>query len=822
MSKTTPRHLAAISLTAFIAAGGVGVPVVNRALAQQPPASEPKAATTKSAPSKAPAAKAEEPKAAPPKASGEPAPPPPARNPKRTTAPKPAPPAAATPETPVPAASTTATEVPGPAVAVPPAGVALPPPAASRFPVVIIPDPPPTEAEYYAKLDAFIAPVRDFSPSAEDLQRVREIIQKVANPEIVATRAQINDPAARKLVDWYLLKSALGEPADFVAFIDANPLWPERSLLARRAEEQLLASGGSAAKILAFFKNSEPRTGAGWAALASAHLADKNEDKARQFAAKVWREFELPATLETGFLERFGPLLTEADHKRRLDRILVDEVRFSGERNDRAAFARRVIPLLSEPERKKAEARLAIFLKAKLAGQLLAGLPTDMEGATDWGLAFQKVQHYRRIGEFAEAWKILTSAPLDPELITSPDDWWSERRGAAYEALKAGDAALAYDLVKDAGPLTVNPLKDQQFMAGWLALRHLAKPDVALKHFESSRTAADGPLSKARADYWLGRTFEALQRPADAKQSYAAAAVYSDSFHGQLAREKLSPQSAIDIRTGLPALPATADAQRFNALDAVRAAVIASKAELNRNVMRAFFAHLRNSLATEAELAMLAHLASALGDPQTSLRVGKTAIARNMNLIAYAYPVQAFPPYAPLRDPPELAILLSIARQESEFNNSIVSTAGARGLLQVMPITAQHICRDHKIKCEIPRLLTDNAYNAMIAGAYIGDRMVEFRGNYVLTLAGYNAGPGRARQWMREFGDPREPGIDPIDWIERIPIEETREYVKKVLSNVQVYRARLGDEKALRLTIDLRENALQRRAAASDPLTTPK
>ena len=213
-------------------------------------------------------------------------------------------------------------------------------------------------------------------------------------------------------------------------------------------------------------------------------------------------------------------------------------------------------------------------------------------------------------------------------------------------------------------------------------------------------------------------------------------------------------------------------------------------------------------------MAMLAHLGGALGDTQTSLRVGKTGIARGMNLIMYAYPLHAFPAYSPLRDPPEPAFLLGIARQESEFNSAIVSSAGARGMLQVMPVTAQHICRDHKIKCDIPRLLTDNSYNAMIASAYIGDRMAEFRGNYVLTLAGYNAGPGRARGWIRDFGDPRDASVDPIDWIERIPIEETREYVKKVLSNIQVYRARLGDQAALRLEQDLTRTIGGRRPAS--------
>jgi len=174
-----------------------------------------------------------------------------------------------------------------------------------------------------------------------------------------------------------------------------------------------------------------------------------------------------------------------------------------------------------------------------------------------------------------------------------------------------------------------------------------------------------------------------------------------------------------------------------------------------------------------------------------------------MNLILYAYPVDAFPVFKPLRTPPETALLLAVARQETEFNTQIVSTAGARGLLQVMPVTARHVCTDYKLTCDIPRLLTDHAYNAAMAAAYIGDRMRELDGWYAVSLAAYNAGPGRARQWIRENGDPRSGQIATMDWMERIPIEETRQYVEKVLSNIQIYRARLGQATPLRLEEDL-------------------
>ncbi|MFM9847750.1 MAG: lytic transglycosylase domain-containing protein [Hyphomicrobiaceae bacterium] len=661
------------------------------------------------------------------------------------------------------------------------------------------------EAEYKKALTALIAPVRTYAVNAEDAQRVREAIKAVGAGDIARARAlrgQLADPAARRLVDWFALRNGFGTPAEFYSFSEANPAWPDRQLLRRRAEEQAFVQGGSSQKIRSMFRDEGPQTGAGFAALASAHLAEKDQDRARTTAAKVWREYELAATLETGFLERFKTLLSADDHKRRLDRILVDSVRFSSERDERGAIARRVIPLLPEAEQKKAEARLAVFLKAKTADKLLAALPAEAEGTVDWGLAYQRVQHLRSLGRMDEVWKILTVLPNDPDKLVSPDDWWMERRAAAYAALRADKPDIAYAVVRDPGPLSVNPLKDATFMAGWLALRYLDNAKAALTHLEASRAAADGPLTQSRADYWLGRTLEALGRQDEAHKRYAEAAKLFDTFHGQLARHKIEPGPGLGAN--LPAMPTAEEANRFNELDAVKAVGIAVNANLDRSIVRMLAGHLRYHLKTEGEVALLAQLAETLGDTQMVVRIGKTAIARGMNLVIYAYPVHTFPTYKPLRTPPETAMLLGIARQESEFNSAIISTAGARGLLQVMPITARHICRDHKVKCDVPRLLTDNSYNAMIASAYIGDRMAEFGGNYVLTLAGYNAGPGRAREWMRAFGDPRTSKVDPIDWIESIPIEETREYVKKVLANIQVYRARLGEAQALRLSQDLK------------------
>ncbi len=690
------------------------------------------------------------------------------------------------------------------ATAAPSQPLAEPAPASGAQPVPIS-RPMAEEIEHVARYDAAIAAARDHAISSEDAASLREAIAAASGGKLgdaKALRDKITDPAARKLVDWFLYRGGYGTAGEIRAFLEANPAWPDRGLLTQRAEEALFNGSATPREIKAFFANTEPRTAVGLAALASAYQADKDEAKAKALAQKAWTDLDVPASLEPAFLARVGALLSEADHKRRLDRLLLRDSRWTGQRKERAAVIRRVIVLLPAAEKKKAEARLAVFLRAKNAGKLMVKLPTH--GKPDWGLAVQKSQALRRQNKDEEAWKVLLATEPSADALVKPDGWWEERRANAYAALKAGKPKTAYELVRNPGPLGVNAAKDADFFAGWLALRHLKDPKLALVHFQALAQAADGPLSHARGQYWMGRVYEALREPAKAQEHYKAASVYFDTFHGQLARLKLDPH-ANGLKITPPAAPTEEEIARFNGSDAVRAAVLARKAGLDVGLVRSFLSYLRYHFKSEAEVAMLAHLAEALGDTQMAVRIGKTAIGRGMNLVYYAYPIHSLPQYTPLKRPPEPAFIFGIARQESEFNSLTMSGAGARGILQVMPVTAKHICRDYKIKCDIKRLMQDPAYNTMMGSAYISDRMEEFTGSYVLTLAGYNAGPGRARQWIKEFGDPRDGKVDPIDWIHRIPFEETREYVQKVLSNIQVYRARLGEEaNAVRLNADLK------------------
>jgi soluble lytic murein transglycosylase len=660
------------------------------------------------------------------------------------------------------------------------------------------------EAAYSAKLDAMVAPLLTYKLSEADGVNIRKAIHELYahhTDKAAELAAKIGDPLGRKLVTWYRLRQGFGDAAEFRAFLEQNPDWPSAEVLRRRMEEVLFLEGGNTDLLVSYFKDGKPQSAAGMAVLASVHLAHGEKDKAREIAAKVWREEDLAAKLEKGFLARFGPLLTEADHKWRLDRLLIDDIRYRAGRNERAAMAKRVIPLLSKAEQRKARARLAVFLHHKAPKSKLQAATGAK--STDWGLVFHKIQQLRRADKLDEAAKLMLSAPRDPDVVVNLDDWWNERQTLAYMALKSDKPKLAYKLVSEAGPLSVNPLNEQRFMAGWVALRYLKDYATAARHFTDYTKSADGPLSRAKANYWLGRAYEAQEQTSKADAAYRKAASEMDTFHGLLAMQKLHPGQH-RLRIDPPAMPTAAQVERLRRMEPARAVALAQEAKLSSFIPRIMLQHMATLEDSESWEALVAHLARASGDTQASVRIGKAAIAKGHDLLYYSYPVHALPKYKPLRPPPETAFLLGIARQETEFNTSIVSGAGARGILQIMKGTATHVCRTYRIKCHHDKLVKDPAYNTMLASAYIGDRMQEFSGSYILGLTSYNAGPGRTRQWIREFGDPRKSSVDPLDWIERIPIEETRRYVVKVLSNIQIYRARLGQEaNALRLDHDL-------------------
>ncbi len=560
------------------------------------------------------------------------------------------------------------------------------------------------------------------------------------------------------------------------------------------AEAALFKHPGSPERVLAFFEATAPVTGAGRAAFAGAYLDLGNRAEAARLIKQAWRGDELGKSLEAAILKRFGELLGPDDHKARIDKLLY------ADRKVLIGPALRTAKLLDKQETRKVEARAAVIRRSKAAAGLLDKLPD--EARKEPGIIFARVQWRRRNDKEKEAWELLLEAPTDPAQLVDLDEWWVERRVNCRNALNKGEYGVAYRLASEHGAVSSAYYGEAEFLAGWIALRFLKRPQKAMTHFIALRTAATDPKEIARAEYWLGRTANALRQMQQADQHLRAAAQITQSYYGQIALQTVNAHSA---RLKVAATPEITEetSNRLMARDAVRAIAVVRQAGLD-SLTRFFYYQLARSLHQGDEVALVAEIARRLDHVQASVRLAKIALNYGVPVVDYAYPVDVFPDYKNLAEPVEPALLHALSRQESEFNEKAKSPVGASGLMQLMPRTARAVARSHKVRYHHSKLTAEPSYNLMLGAAHLSDLLGIFSGSYIKSLAAYNAGGGRVREWTEKFGDPNAPGVDSIDWVERIPFTETREYVQKIIMTMQVYRARLeGPDRALRIMADI-------------------
>jgi peptidoglycan lytic transglycosylase len=606
---------------------------------------------------------------------------------------------------------------------------------------------------------------------------------------------QIEDPMVRKLVEWAILRNDdnTADSSRYRAFMAANPTWPSLGLFRRRAEAMLWQEHADLATIRAFTGDRPPLTGKGRFALGRALLERGDRAGAEAAIRDAWRTEPLPRDAEEQVLAIFGDLITRADEKARMNTKL-----FANENETGSRAAQR----LGGAEPAVAKMRVAFNQKATNAHELLEGLPDSVKD--DPLVIFSRIQDLRRADKIPEAAALLMSAPRDPAAILDVDEWWVERRLVARKLLDLNDYRTAYQIVRDgAPPAKENYRIDQEFTAGWIALRFIKDPALAAQHFGRIGAGVTNPISMARAGYWRGRAAEAMGRTDEARSHYQSAARYSTAYYGQLARARLGLS---EITLAPPPLPPPARRAALAQIEIVRAAEILY-ALGERDLVIPIMADLAERTTDAAMLAALAELAAHYDDARSVLLVGKGALGRGYAFDRYAFPTFGLPHYAPIAPQVENAVVYAIARQESAFNARDVSSANALGLMQVTPEAGQHIARKFNVRYDQKRLLHDDVYNMQIGAAELYDNISSYRGSFILAFAGYNAGRGRVKEWIEKYGDPRDPGADPVDWVERIPFAETRNYVQRIIENIQVYRARFGSGSKLLIEADIRRGS---------------
>lgn len=603
---------------------------------------------------------------------------------------------------------------------------------------------------------------------AEALEQVR-----VENWRAAAVAARPSGPEGRDVVEWHRLRK--GGQAEFDAyrdFLSRRPDWPGLALLRTRGEGSI-PEDAAPQEVIAYFEGDLPQTGTGVLRLVDAFLASGERGEAEATAVMAWRSRTMTAETEAALLDRFGNVLKE-HHAARLDDLLWRGAMTSARRN---------IPRAPEGWAELAEARISLAGREPGVDTRIAAVPKDLQDHP--GLAYERFNWRTRKGRHDEAMALLAARSTSLESLGRPGKWSNWRRIYARRSLRDGNAEEAYALASQHYLVEGSHFADLEWLSGYIALRHLDDPELALLHFDRFEAAVETPISLGRAGYWQGRAYAAMGDEPSAASAYERGAEHQTSFYGLLAAEA----------AGLPMDPALEGGEIFPPLEESplrgNSVLVAGLLLLDAgdiNLSERFLTHLVETQ-EHKEAGTLADLMLLLEQPHIALMIAKRA-ARNRIVLPAAY----FP-LSPLMEgklPVSQDLALSIARRESEFDPLVVSPAGARGLMQLMPGTASDVARELEIPYDRDALTGKPEYNVTLGTAYLADLIERFGPAPVLVSVGYNAGPGRSVGWMEARGDPRKPGIDLVDWIELIPFRETRNYVMRVTESIMVYRARLN------------------------------
>ncbi|MEW5422015.1 transglycosylase SLT domain-containing protein [Amorphus sp. 3PC139-8] len=619
----------------------------------------------------------------------------------------------------------------------------------------------------------------DYGRRSGDLKDALDALRRDDYETTFALRNNLSDPLDRKIVDWALSRS--GSPkvssAMITAFAASAPGWPDPQETRAAAEEALYRESPPARDVVQAFSSAAPVSVDGSILYARALVATGNRSRAADAIRSVWVDRSMETSQQQQILKEFGSLLRSQDHMQRAETMLY---------RDRVSDAERLKPYVSGADQAYIDARAAVVHNAGDAPAKIARVPAAARNRP--GYLFAQIAYNRRQENYREAAALLQKAPRNARDLVDPDEWWVERRIVSRGLIEEGDPRLAYQIAAAHSAESPRHEAEAEFHAGWYALRYLNDPGRAQKHFQRIEDLGTTPITLSRAYYWQGRAAEAAGNSGRARSDYRNAARYGMTYYGQLAREKLGQRSA---GVGRPAGAGTTDTAAFTRNELVMA--------INRLVAAGhgyrtwpLFDHLSETLPSPGQIALLAELADRAGLPHFALLVAKEGQNRGLAVNGLAFPIEGIPPSTRMPAGLDRAVVYAIARQESTFNPGAISPAGARGLLQLMPGTARATARNLGLAYQQARLTSDASYNATLGAAHLKELIDEFNGSYVLTFAAYNAGRSRAYEWIQRFGDPRDPNVDAIDWVESIPFTETRNYVQRVMENMQVYRERLG------------------------------
>ena len=584
------------------------------------------------------------------------------------------------------------------------------------------------------------------------------------------------DKSVHNFIKWRHLLTTGNQASfyDYMAFIKNNEVYPRISRIKYLAEHKLSTDKISPKKIINWFGPNEPLSGFGMLILGESYIKTGDVKKGIALIKKGWITAELSRSNMKYFRSKYKKYLNSGDYINRADNLAWENKYWD---------LKRMLRYLPKDYQLLYTARQILMSKSYGVDQAIKNVPEKFKN--DAGLNYDRLKWRRKRGRTDASLEILFKIKNDKDYLVRPDKWWKERAIMARALIYKKKYETAYKVSSkhslDKGP----EYAEAEWMSGWIALSFLDDPILAIDHFNNFYQNVSYPISLSRGAYWLGKSYEKIGDKDQSNQWYEEATKYLSTYYGQLAFLKIKPNQEFELREQAK----VTDTYRKYFYEKKLVKIIYLLNELNKDkYTKNILKHIANDNVDKGSEILAAELASNISRYDFAIQISKLASYQKRFHNDFNYPIISTPEYVNGRKIPETAFILSLIRQESEFDMTANSHAGAQGLMQLMPYTAKLVSKQAKLPYSKPRLTSDPEYNINLGSHYIAGLILQYDGAYPFATAAYNAGPKRVKYWKKINKDPQKNQVDFVDWVELIKFKETRNYVQRVMENYNVYR----------------------------------
>ena len=590
------------------------------------------------------------------------------------------------------------------------------------------------------------------------------------------TAKKAKDKSIYNFIEWRHLLTEGNKASfyDYLNFINANKDYPRLGRIKYLAEHKLSNEKITPGKIIDWFGDEEPLSGYGKMILGESYILTGQIEQGKKLIKEGWITADLSKTELSLFRKKFKNYLNAEDYIQRADYLAWENKYWD---------LNRMLRYLPKDYELLYNARQLLMSKSYGVDQAIKNVPDRFKN--DAGLNFDRLKWRRKRGRIDSSAEILLNVKNTKDYLVRPDKWWDEREIISRSLIYEKKYEVAYKIASNHSLIEGSDYAAAEWMSGWIALSFLDDPLLSKDHFQNFYNNVSYPISTSRGAYWLARSYKALGDKENSKKWFEEAAKYLTTYYGQLAFLELNPNEKFELSKDMEVDKKYRE--KFYSKELVKITYLLD--ELNEDKYTKFILrHLANENIENGSEILASELSTNIGRFDFAIQIAKIASYEKRFHNKFNYPIISTPKNINGRKIPESAFILSIIRQESEFDLSANSHAGAKGLMQLMPYTAKLVAKQAKLPYVKSRLTTDPEYNINLGSHYIAGLILDYDGAYPYAIAAYNAGPNRVKYWKKINKDPQKKQIDYVDWIELIKFRETRNYVQRVLENYNVYR----------------------------------